>query len=128
VLPQHLVQLRLVVANAFFEALDDEHARQAELPALELALARPCHGNAPRGDLPAADLLAGVGVDHRHRLGQDHRGAHKCTAPQARNEPHRAEAPGTTRTPASSYPSLSGTLSAYSNGWSSRVCMAAHLK
>ena len=46
------------------------------------------------------------------------------TTPGARWLPHRADAPGTTRTPAAWKPLLSGILSAYSNGPSSTVSMA----
>ena len=47
------------------------------------------------------------------------------TTPRARNEPQRAEAPGTTRTPAAAKSCLSGSLSAYSNGPCSMVSMPA---
>src|SRR5580704_856641 len=43
------------------------------------------------------------------------------TTPRPRNEPQRADAPGTARTPASANPCLRGSLSAYSNGPSSIV-------
>ncbi len=44
--------------------------------------------------------------------------------PGSRKLPQRAEAPGTTRTPASAKPCFKGSLSAYSNGPTSRVSMA----
>src|SRR4051812_14751508 len=84
VLPQHLVQLRLVVALAFLEALDDQHARETELAALELASPGAGHGHAPRRHGTAADLLAGLDVDHRHRRSQDHAGADERPPSDAR--------------------------------------------
>ena len=45
------------------------------------------------------------------------------TTPGARYEPQRADAPGRARTPASANPCLRGSLSAYSNGPSSIVCI-----
>jgi len=48
--------------------------------------------------------------------------------PGSRKEPHLADPPGTTRTPAAAYPRFSGSLSAYSNGPSSIVSIDDNLK
>src|ERR1700722_12517668 len=45
------------------------------------------------------------------------------TTPRPRKEPQRSDAPGRARTPASTNPCLSGSLSAYSNGPASIVSM-----
>src|SRR5438045_2581490 len=61
-LPQDLVQ---VLALALFDSAQNEEARQTELAALELALSRRLHAEAPGRDHAAAQLLAGLRVDHR---------------------------------------------------------------
>ena len=53
VVPQDLVQLRLVVALPFAEPLDHEDARHEELPARVLAPAAGPDGDAPGGHDPA---------------------------------------------------------------------------
>src|SRR5208337_3680830 len=63
VVAQHLVELRLVVALALVEPLDDEHARHEELPSRVLAAPAGPNGHAPRWHDAAGDLLSGLGVD-----------------------------------------------------------------
>lgn len=46
--PEHVLQSRLVVPVTFRKALDHQHARKAERPSAELALARRRDGDAPR--------------------------------------------------------------------------------
>src|ERR1700722_14615799 len=63
VVPQDLVQLRLVVALPLAEALDHEDARHEELPARVLAPPAGPDRDAPRRHHAAGDLLAGLGID-----------------------------------------------------------------
>src|SRR5689334_10327993 len=72
VVAQQRVERGLVVPLALDEALDDEHAREPELAAGELAPARRLDGDAPRRDDATAQLLTRFGVDHRDRAGEDH--------------------------------------------------------
>src|SRR5271154_3278047 len=64
VVPQDLVQLCLVVALPFAQALDHEHTRYEELAARVLAPAAGPDGNAPRRHHAPGDLLPRLGVDH----------------------------------------------------------------
>ena len=71
VVAQHVVELRLVVALARLEPLEHEHARQAELAAGERRAAAWPTPRRTTAALTATDLLAGLGVDHRDRPGED---------------------------------------------------------
>src|ERR1700689_4032834 len=64
VVPQDLVQLCLVVALPFAQALDHQDAGDEELAARVLAPAAGPDGHAPRRHHAAGDLLPGLGVDH----------------------------------------------------------------
>src|SRR5271156_58063 len=61
VVTQDLVQLRLVVAFPFAQALDDQHAGNEELATGILAPAAGPDGDAPRRDDAAGDLLPRLG-------------------------------------------------------------------
>ena len=88
VVAQDLVQLRLVVALAFAQPLDDEHARHEELAARVLAPAAGPDGHAPGGHDAAGDLLAGLGVDDRDgrdRGSSPRRGPRPCRSARRRS-------------------------------------------
>src|SRR5439155_10595185 len=61
-----------VLALAGRDAADDQCARQPELAARELAPAARLHDDRSGRHHPPPDLLAGLGVDHRDPLVQDH--------------------------------------------------------
>src|SRR5258705_585991 len=61
-----------VLALAWLDAADDERARQEELAAGELSTPISAHDDAVRGHDPAADLLAGLRIDHGN-AGVEHR-------------------------------------------------------
>src|ERR1700691_789607 len=63
VVPQDLVQLRLVVAFPFAEALDDKHAGNEEFATRILAPAAGPDGHAPGRHHAAGDLLPRLCVD-----------------------------------------------------------------
>ena len=73
VLAEEALEVGLVVAGALGQVLDHQRAREAELAAGERAGPGGGDHHAPRRDDAAAELLAGLGVDHRDGVGQDER-------------------------------------------------------
>src|SRR5947208_1554748 len=82
-----------VLALAGRDAADDQRARQPELAARELAPAAGLHHDRAGRHHSSAELLAGLGVDHRDALVQDHRLAEHAPVADARALRDHAPAP-----------------------------------